>query len=92
MECKKCGNPTRESGKCNCRVFIIVDEDGEEFERRGYDYEHAAESFAENHGSDYNFFGGVCVTVKDVEAGTVKNMEVSAEQITIYTAREENGI
>lgn len=87
--CKRgCGNLLIGEKTCRCSVFIVIDEDGDEYQIAALTEEAAAEKYAEDVDAPNDNFildstDGVLVTING------NGYRVFAEPSVVYTVREE---
>ena len=95
--CEKCNEFIYSSvnHKCNPVWHCQIIDGSEEFDYKVYAYDEgtAAEKFAEERESDWDYSfvdnGGVEVDVKNPETGEIKRFYVWAEVTIVYTASEK---
>jgi len=79
--------------KCDCRIFELIDEDGDKHHARGRDFEEAAQTFAEGYdpGNDYFIVqssDGEVFFMTDLSDGDKKTVRITGEQVIEYSVNE----
>jgi len=84
--CDKCGKYRLDRvTKCHCKLFAIINEDGDEYERYAMDEEDAALEYAERSNCENDYYlmdDSVVITVNG------KKFRISAEPDVLYDAEE----
>ncbi len=83
--CDKCGNLSTKNPKiCSCKIFCVIDVDGEEYEIRAMDAEEAALRYAEEANVEGDYY-----LMNNTEDITVDGMafRVGAEPDVAYSVK-----